>query len=301
MATTTGTAVTVTPHEGACGATVTGVRLAELSETDFAAVLAAWHTYGVLAFPGQHLSAEEHVAFSRRVGQLENTNTKDRDSTEHRPTTLALSNVNRRGELVADPEARLNRYLRSNQFWHTDSSFKRISAKASMLAAVEVPDEGGETEYADMRAAFDALDPALQARLDGLVAVHSIAASQSLAMGEDDVLSPEEQRYLPPVRHPLVRVHEPTGRRSLFIGRHARVIEGWGDDESRALLDELLEGACRPPRVYTHRWQAGDAVLWDNRCMLHRGRPWDTSQARVMRRTTIAGDPPPGDTNEWAL
>ena len=301
MGATTGTAVTVTPHEGACGATVTGVRLADLGDGDFAAVLAAWHTYGVLAFPGQHLGPDEHVAFSRRIGQLENTNTKDRDSTEHRPTTLALSNVNRRGELVADPEARLNRYLRSNQHWHTDSSFKRISAKASMLVAVEVPDEGGETDYADMRAAYDALDPALQARLEGLVAVHSIAWSQSLAMGEDDVLSPEEQRYLPPVRHPLVRVHEPTGRPSLFIGRHARLIEGWSDGESRALLDELLEGACQPPRVYRHRWQAGDAVLWDNRCMLHRGRPWDTSQARVMRRTTIAGDPSPGDTNEWAL
>ncbi|MDH5291401.1 MAG: TauD/TfdA family dioxygenase, partial [Acidimicrobiia bacterium] len=141
MSAATGTDVTVTPHDGACGATVTGVRLATLSDNAFAAVLAAWHTYGVLAFPGQHLSAEEHVTFSRRIGQLENTNTRDRDSTEHRPTTLALSNVNRRGELVADPEARLNRYLRSNQHWHTDSSFKRISAKASMLAAVEVPAE----------------------------------------------------------------------------------------------------------------------------------------------------------------
>lgn len=299
MATAADTIV-VTPHEHACGATVTGVDLAHLDDAAFAAVLDAWHTYGVIAFPGQHLSEEAHVAFSRRLGRLENTNLRERDP-QRRPTTLTLANINRRGELVSDPEHKLNRFLAGNQYWHSDSSFKRISAKASMLRALEVPSEGGETEYADQRAAYDALDDATKARIEGLVAVHSAAYSQHTAMGDDAPLHPDEAANLPPVRQPLVRVHQPTGRRTLFLGRHAREIEGLDPAEGRALLDELLEHATRPPRTYAHRWAAGDAVLWDNRCMLHRGRPWDFSQPRVMRRTTIAGDAPPGDHNEWAL
>ena len=120
-------------------------------------------------------------------------------------------------------------------------------------------------------------------------------------MGRDGTFKPGEEENLPPVRQPLVRLHEPTGRKSLFIGRHAQRIEQLDEAEGRALLDELLEAACQPPRVYRHRWSAGDLVLWDNRCMLHRGRPWDTTQRRIMRRTTVAGDPPPGEANEWAL
>ena len=165
--------VTVSTHPGACGATVTGVDLADLDDADFAVVLGAWHEHGVVVFPGQHLDEASHVAFSRRLGALENTNTRDPHSREKRPTSLALSNVDKRGQLVTDPEAKLNRFLRGNQFWHSDSSFKRVSAKASLLAALEVPDEGGETEYADMRAGYDALDTATRQRLAGLVAVHS--------------------------------------------------------------------------------------------------------------------------------
>jgi alpha-ketoglutarate-dependent taurine dioxygenase len=292
--------VTVTPHEGACGATITGVRLAEIDEVAFSQVLAAWHSYGVAVFPGQHLDEAAHVAFTRRLGALENTNLRDRDS-EKRPTTLTLANINRRGELVTDPEHKLNRFLSSNGHWHSDSSFKRISAKASMLAALQVPSEGGETEYADMRAAYDALDDATRQRLDGLFVFHSAAYSQTAAMGSGSPLHPDEEKNLPPVRQPLVRVHEPTARRSLFIGRHAQYIENFDPAEGRALLDRLLETACQPPRVYRHRWSVGDVVLWDNRCMLHRGHPWDFAQPRVMRRTTVAGEPPPGDQNEWAL
>ncbi|MDH4145659.1 MAG: TauD/TfdA family dioxygenase [Acidimicrobiia bacterium] len=298
---TTASTITVTAHEGECGATVTGVRLGELDDATFAQVLDAWHAYGVLAFPGQHLDEDAQVAFSRRLGALENTNTRDPRHPTRRPTTLTLANVDRQGELVSDPEARLNRFLAGNQFWHSDSSFKRISAKASMLVALAVPPEGGETEYADMRLAYEALDDATRRSLTGLVGMHSAAYSQRQSMGENDPLRPEEERNVPPVPQPLVRLHEPSGRRSLFIGRHVMAIEGMDGADARALLDRLLEGACRSPRVYRHRWQVGDAVLWDNRCILHRGRPWDFAHARVMRRSTIAGDAPPGDVNEWAL
>lgn len=299
--TTSNVTITVSPHADACGATITGVNLADLDAAGFETVQAAWHTYGVIAFPGQHLDEVAHVAFSRRLGRLENTNTRDPANTEKRPTTLRLANLNRRDELITDPEHKINRFLRGNQFWHSDSSFKRISAKASMLAALVVPDEGGETEYTDMRAAYDALDETTKHRIEGLVAWHSAAYSQLMSMGPSGAFSAEEEANLPPVRQPLVRVHEPTGRRSLFIGRHAQSIEHLEHEEGRALLDQLLEHACHPPRVYRHRWSAGDVVLWDNRCMVHRGRPWDTTQPRIMRRTTIAGDPSPGDTNEWAL
>ena len=295
------TAVSVTPHRDACGATITGVDLSDLDAVAFAQVLDAWHTYGVLAFPGQHLDVDAQVAFSRRLGALENTNLRDPHAVDKRPTTLTLANINRRGELVTDPEHKLNRFLQGNQYWHSDSSFKRIPAKASMLAALQVPSEGGETEYTDMRAAYDALDDATKQRLDGLVAVHSAAFSQISAMGSDAPLHPDEERNLPPVRQPVLRLHEPSGRRSLFIGRHAQYIENLDHAVGRALLEELREAACQPPRVYRHRWSVGDVVLWDNRCMLHRGHPWDFSQPRVMRRTTVAGDPPPNDHNEWAL
>ncbi|MFN0092035.1 MAG: TauD/TfdA dioxygenase family protein [Acidimicrobiales bacterium] len=294
-------ALTVTPHDGACGATVTGVALAELDAADFAAIEHAFHTYGVLAFPDQHLSDEEHAAFSRRFGPLELTDTRKLHQPGPKSPFIQLANVNRAGETVADPEAKQNQFLRANQFWHTDSSFKRIGAKASLLNCRAAPSSGGETEYADMRAGYEALDRAQQARLEGLVAVHSIAFSQSLALGAHDVLSKEENENLPPVEHPVVRVHEPTGRRSLYVGRHVWRIHGMDDADARQLVEDLVEAACRPPRVYTHRWSAGDLVMWDNRCMLHRGRPWDVRERRLMRRTTIAGAAPPGDVNEWAL
>ena len=227
-----GSQVVVTQHDGACGATVTGVRLAELDDDLFAEVLQAWHRYGVVAFPGQHLSETDQVGFSRRLGALENTTLRDL-GTAKKPTTIALANVNKRGELVTDPEHKLNQFLRGNQEWHSDSSFKRISAKASMLAALEVPDEGGETEYTDMRAGYDALDEATRRRLDGLMALHSAAYSQNLAM-PDTPLHPDEEHNLPPVPQPLVRIHEPTGRPSLFIGRHAMSIEQLDEAEGRA-------------------------------------------------------------------
>ena len=278
---------------------MTGVRLADLDDDDFAEVLRAWHTYGVIAFPGQHLDEEAQVAFSRRLGALENTNLRDPDSARA-PTTLALANVNRRGELVSDPEHKLNQFLRGNQEWHSDSSFKRISAKASMLAALEVPDEGGETEYTDMRAAYDALDEATRRRLEGLVALHSAAYSQSLAM-PDTPLHTDEQRNLPPVPQPLVRIHEPTGRPSLFVGRHAMFIQQLDEAEGRALLRRAA-GRGLPPAARL------PAPLGGGRCgpvgqPLHGapgppvGHPQGPHHAPHHHRRRSA----PGDTNEWAL
>ena len=197
---------------------------------------------------------------------------------------------------MAGPDDTLGLFLKGNRYWHTDSSFKKVGAKVSLLRALEVPATGGDTEWADMRAAWDALDRAARDRLDGLVAVHSYAYSQGQVGGET-LLTGREWTDLPPVEHPVVRTHPVTGRRSLYVGRHASHIVGMDEQEGRALLRELTENACQPPRIFRHHWQDGDIAAWDNRCVLHRGHPWPFEQRRVMRRTTVAGE---GD-NPWAI
>jgi alpha-ketoglutarate-dependent taurine dioxygenase len=186
--------------------------------------------------------------------------------------------------------------LRGNQGWHTDSSYMRVSAKASMLSARVVPTSGGNTEWCDMRAAYDALDDDLKRKLEGVSAAHSIVYSQRRA-GEITVPGFYGHDVDTPPRRPLVKVHPVTGRRALFIGRHAHDVTGMAPEESERFLDDLLDFACGPPRVYTHRWTVGDLVVWDNRCVLHRAEPWDWSEPRVMMHTRVSGDP----TTEAAL
>jgi alpha-ketoglutarate-dependent 2,4-dichlorophenoxyacetate dioxygenase len=280
-----------TPTFGA----VVDVDLRRLDERAFSELRAAWLEHPVLVFPGQGLTDEEQIAFSLRFGRLERLGTKERAAAGKEARIGGLSNLGPDGRPVPVGSS-LHLFLAGNQAWHSDSSFKPVAAKASVLSARAVPSVGGETEWADMRAAYDALPPERRERLAGLRAVHSYWYSQS-RVGGTDVLSPEDWAALPPVEHPVVRVHEETGRRSLFVGRHASHVVGMEEEAGRRLLEELLEDAVRPERRLAHRWAVGDVVLWDNRCVLHRGRPWPPGEARVMKRTTIAGD---GD-NDWAL
>ena len=285
----------ITPFDATLGATISGVALgAELDETAFGAIEAAWHQYGVLIFPEQNLSNEEHIAFSRRFGELERLIMKDMGGN---PEIGMLSNLKDDGSLWPH-ESEHGLYLKGNRGWHTDSSFKRVPAMGSLLAAHRVPDSGGGTEFADMRAAYDELEPDMQAWLEDRVAVHSYMYSHQGLVGGLTVLSEGEQAALPPVEHPLIRTHPKTGRKNLYIGRHASHILGEDECESRALLQKLCDDACRPPRTITHYWNAGDIIIWDNRCVLHRGQTWPGDQARVMARTTIAGE---AGGNEWAL
>ena len=281
----------IAPSVATLGATVTEVRLAALSDDQWQGIENAFHRYAVLVFPKANLTEDEHIAFSRRFGPLERTLSK---RTQRQEISL-LSNVAGDGR-IAKPDDALGLFLKGNRYWHTDSSFKKVAAKASLLRALEVPDSGGDTEWADMRAAWDALDRTTQARLEGLVAVHSYAYSQG-KVGGIALLTQAERDALPPVRHPLVRTHPATPRRSLYVGRHASHVVGMEEEEGRALLAKLTEDACQPPRIFRHRWQPGDLVAWDNRCVLHRGHPWPLEMPRVMRRTTVAGD---GD-NAWAI
>lgn len=281
----------IVPSTATLGATVTGIRLNALSEDEWRVIEDAFHEYAVLAFRDANLTESEHIAFSRRFGPLERTLSQRTD----KPEISLLSNVAKDGE-IAKPDDNLGLFLKGNRYWHTDSSFKEVPAKASLLRAVEVPDTGGDTEWADMRAAWDALDPDTQQRLEGLVAVHSYAYSQG-KVGGIALLDKREQDALPPVRQPVVRVHPATGRKNLYVGRHASHVVGMPRDEGRALLERLTEDACQAPRIFRHHWRAGDIVAWDNRCVLHRGHPWPFDQPRVMKRTTVAGD---GD-NSWTI
>jgi alpha-ketoglutarate-dependent taurine dioxygenase len=274
----------IRPSDATLGAVVTGVRIGALDEREWHATLAAFHEFAVLIFPAQHPSRDEQVSFGRRFGEL--------DPLVLRTGTVPISNRLPDGRLL-EAQDPIQQILLGNEGWHTDSSYMPVSARASLLSAEVVTERGGETEWADMRAAWDALDQERRARVAGLAAHHSLKYSQARAgfsstpggayhYGLDQDAAP---------LRPLVKVHPVTKRRALFIGRHAFGIPGLAPEESERLLDELLDFACRPPRVLRHRWQPGDLAIWDNRCVLHRARPYDPGVPRVLHHTRIAGDP----------
>ena len=288
-----------TSCDATLGAEVRGVDLAQpLARSVFADLLAAWHEYAVLIFPGQRLDNEAQAALSRCFGPLENVAifSKEEEGTvsSEQPIFGIVSNLKNDGSLAAENSDR-DLLLKGNSYWHTDSSFKRVPAKASLLSARTVPSEGGETEFADMRAAYDALDSDVREWLHDKRAVHSYRYSQGLLGGGTSILDLDR---LPPVKHPIVRTHPITGRKNLYLGRHASHIVGQDEDAGRRLLGELCEEACVEPRTHKHVWTEDDLVIWDNRCVLHRGRRWPIDQKRVMVRTTVAGD---AVDNEWVF
>jgi len=286
----------VTPVHPTLGARVEGVALGEpMAEATFRRIFDAFQEHSVLVFHDQRLTDEQQMAFSRRFGPLEATiKATGREDRLH-PNLVDLSNLDPdHDDRLMGWDDRRMMYQSGNQLWHTDSSFKPVPAMASLLSGREVPPAGGETEFVSMRQAWDTLPPETRQRLEGRVAVHSILYSRStIARG---LLDPEHERELAPVRQALVRANPVTGRRAIYIGSHAWYIEGMEFAESRRLLDDLLAHTTRPECAYQHRWKPWDLVMWDNRCVLHRGRPWDAARhKRVMRRTTIAGEGPTAD------
>jgi alpha-ketoglutarate-dependent 2,4-dichlorophenoxyacetate dioxygenase len=283
--------ILVTPVQGDFVARVTGLDLSnQLDEGDFGQVRDAFHRYAVVVFPEQALTDDEQIAFSERFGPLELSLRKDRQRRIDNPRISDISNVDEK-DRVFDPDDERAIYNAGNRLWHSDSSFKRVPAMASLLSGREVPPEGGETEYADLRGAWDALPADRQRGLPSLVAEHSFVYSRGL-IGYDQ-FTDAERAAVPPVPQAVVRTHPATGRKSLYLGSHASHILGRPVDEGRALLRELLEFATQPQFVYRHVWRQHDLVMWDNRCVLHRGRPWDERRyRRVMHRTTVAGAGP---------
>jgi alpha-ketoglutarate-dependent taurine dioxygenase len=283
--------ITVDPLEGTTfGAVVRGVDLRALGDAAWRRVEDAFHTYGILVFHGQSLTRDEHVAFARRFGEIERQSDQTmRGDFVGKPIVLDISNVDDNGVHITDRNHPQVRYLGGNEGWHSDSSFKPVTAKASILNAIEAPSRGGQTGYADMRAAYDALTDEEKDRLEGLTAYHSLEYSQAAA-GATDTSPAAVPSEMAGAWHEIVRAHPVTGRKALFIGRHACQIEELPVDEGRRLLERLLEAACRAPRVYYHQWRPGDVVVWDNRCMLHRATEWDLSERRVLRHVRVAGD-----------
>ena len=273
----------VQPVDASFGAVVTGIRLPELDEPTWRRLHDTWLEHALLIFPGQHLKKDEQITFAKRFGPLEFE-------------MGAVSNVREDGTLRIEAEGDdVVSILKGNEGWHADSTFKPIQAKGAVFRAEVVPTIGGHTGWADMRAAYDALDEAMRARIAPLQAYHSLHYSQA-RIGHVPKAGTEDYRKLgfagdENVLRPLVKTHPDTGRKALLIGRHAHDIPGLTAEESARLLQELIDFACRPPRLYHHDWRPGDVVIWDNRCLLHQATPFDMTQPRIMWHTRIAGDP----------
>src|ERR1700726_3634076 len=283
-------AIEVSPLHRTLGAEVRHVDLTRpVPPETFAELEAAFDRHGILVFPEQPLTDEQQLAFSRLSGPLEVNPNYAGAEMRLRPDIADISNLDAEGRVLARGDRR-NLFNLGNQLWHTDSSFKRIPAKCSLLSARELPSSGpvggGETEFADLRAAWDALPEARRRELDGLVVEHSIFRSRS-QIGFAD-FNDEIFKQLPPVPQALVRHHPASGRTSLYLASHASHVIGWPVERGRALLKELIAFATQPQFVYQHRWTVGDLVIWDNRCTMHRGRHYDDTQRRVLHRTTVS-------------
>jgi alpha-ketoglutarate-dependent 2,4-dichlorophenoxyacetate dioxygenase len=283
--------VAVASIPGAFAGEVAGVSCAApLTETDVRAIDAAMERHAVLVFRAQPLTDEQQLAFTKHFGALERYETpghiRKREQERLGKGVADFSNLTRDGSLMS-PNDRIWLFKLGDRLWHSDSSFRPITAGYSLLSARTVPARGGETEFADMRAAYDALDDETKTEIEDLVCEHSLIYSRE-AIGFFD-LTPEERDHFRPVRHRLVRVDARTGRKSLFLSAHAGAIVGWTIPEARVFLRDLTEHATQPRFVYRHVWRAGDLVMWDNRTTMHRARRFDRNEIRDVRRTTLAG------------
>ena len=260
-----------------------GVTLAEITTDDaaYAAARAAFEEHSVLVFRGQEVTDETQLAFSRRFGPPEVTKIGLRGTGTH---FVILSMIGEDGKVVpADHQLALGN--KANQLWHTDSSFKKTPALASVLSSRTLPKIGGETEFVSMRLAWERLPPQRQAQLSDLIVRHSYAASRDQI--DPELMTPAERDELPPVRWRMTWRNPANNRRALYLASHAYAVEGMGDHEGRALIAELVAAATRPEATYRHAWRTGDVLMWDNRATMHRGRPWPAGEARVMVRTTV--------------
>ncbi len=259
-----------------------------LAAEDLAAVREAFRTYAVLVFPGQDLTVEQHMAFGANFGPLEKTVRAvfHGEKLRVRPEIADIANLDGNGKIWGT-DSRFRQFQMGNRLWHTDSSFKAPSAYASLLYARSVAPIGGHTQYADMRAAYDALPQAMKDRLDGSFAEHSLMFSRA-RLGFDNFTEEERRAFQPTVR-PLMRTLDDSARRSLYIASHIGHIRGMPDEDAQALVADLIAHSTQPQFVYTHRWRVGDLVMWDNRCTMHRGTEFeDTRWKRDMHRVTTS-------------
>ncbi len=257
-----------------------------------AEIHAAMNEYAVVVFREQPLDDETQMAFTLSLGPIEppvSTNLRKKGEQRISTSFADVSNLDENNKPF-EREDRRRLFGIGNRLWHSDSSFKVIPAKYSLLHARTVPSTGGDTEFADMRAAYDALDLETKAEIEDLICEHSQMYSRRL-IGFTDFTA-EEQEKMRPVRQRLVRTHPDTGRKSLYLASHAGEIVGWPTPEAMLLLRDLMDHATQREFVYRHQWRKGDLVIWDNRRTMHRARPFPAHEPRDVRRTTLAGDAP---------
>jgi alpha-ketoglutarate-dependent 2,4-dichlorophenoxyacetate dioxygenase len=276
----------------ACAAEVSGIDCGKALDAEQAAAIeAGMDRYAVLVFPDQNIMDEQQLAFTRHFGELENYATgghiRKRADGRLGPGIADFSNLDKDGRIMS-AEDRVWFFKLGDRLWHSDSSFRPVPAKYSLLSGRVLPSWGANTEFADMRAAYDALDARTKAEVEDLVCLHSLIYSRQ-AIGFTE-LTEEEIAWFTPVRQRLVRTHPVTGRKSLFLSSHAGAIEGWTVPEARMFLRDLTEHATQREFVYSHNWRPFDLVMWDNRTTMHRARRFDRNEVRDVRRTTLGGD-----------
>jgi alpha-ketoglutarate-dependent 2,4-dichlorophenoxyacetate dioxygenase len=267
---------------------VSGIDITQpLSPNDAAAISAGMDQNGVLVFHDQHFTDESQLAFSRNFGALEQATGDIAQGSERRLSMDVndISNLDKNNRVLARNDRR-RLFGLGNRLWHSDSSFKAVPAKYSLLSGRRIPAAGGNTEFADMRAAYDALDDDTKAECANLICEHSQLFSRAI-LGFTDFTDEESHKFAP-VQQRLVRRHPLTGRKSLFLASHAGAILGWPLPEARAFLRDLTEHATQRQFVYTHIWRQWDLVMWDNCVTMHRARPFNNQEVRDMHRTTVA-------------
>ena len=275
--------LTIEPIEGKVfGAIVTGVSLVDMDDKTFKTLYQAFLEYGFLVLPEQFLSEQQNIGFGKRFGELEFG-------------ALPLANQHRNDDgsfsTLVKLDSQRMRTNRGNEAWHTDSTYWPVSSKCAMLSALKVPKVGGQTELADMRAGYASLPTDLQEQIESLSAYHSTEFSQANDLGDFPERDKNSIYHGEAYLRPLVKMHPETGVKNLFIGRHAFGIPGLSRQRSRELLAQLLEHVVdEPTRVYQHQWREGDLLVWDNRALLHRARPYDYSEPRVLIGTRVKGD-----------
>ena len=280
--------LTFTPLTPVFGARVTGVDMSEpMTDAVFAEIRAAFDEYVILIFSGPVMNDERQVEFSKRFGPLEGT----RGVNPASGTPFARqSNLDIESGDVIPADDRRMFYQKANMMWHADSTFKATPSLCSVLTARIVPPEGGATELASTRAAYETLSDSEKAEFEDLVIEHDFAYSRGLV---GFTFTPKELETMGPVRHNLVRTNKGNGRKSVMIGVHAKSVVGWSYEKGRALLEDLLERATRPENTYRHEWREGDVMIWDNQSAVHRATEFDTAQhQRLMQRTTISAGTP---------
>ncbi len=279
--------LTIKPLHPLFAAEVVGLDLNQPTvDADFARIDNAFAKFSVLVFRDQRITDVQQITFSKHFGELETTKVGTPGAGGE---LITLTNIGPNGEIMPPTDRQLLS-SKANQHWHTDSSFKPIPAKASMLSARTIPSAGANTEFISMRAVYNELTDELKARIANLHTIHDFSYGRSKI--DPHLVTDEERRAVPPVRQAMV-LTRPDGTKSLYLGAHCASVIGMSEEEGRALIDELMELAVQPRFIYSHRWTAHDMVLWDNRAVLHRATPFaDTTEKRFMVRTTIAGDGP---------